>query len=44
MEQQEDLCRVCETAHATGDDGLCDGCRGARTLQRAEQAGKKHDN
>jgi len=23
-------CRVCEVAWATGGDGLCDGCRGAR--------------
>ena len=23
-------CRVCKVARATGDDGLCDGCRGAR--------------
>jgi len=26
-------CRVCEVARATGDDGLCDGCRGTRTLE-----------
>jgi len=28
-------CRVCEGGQATGDDGLCDGCRGARTLARS---------
>jgi hypothetical protein len=37
MQDQEDLCRVCETARATGEDGLCDGCRGARTLARVEK-------
>ena len=29
-------CRICEVAAATGDDGLCDGCRGALTLRRAQ--------
>jgi hypothetical protein len=27
-------CRVCEVAGATGDDGLCEGCRGHRILRR----------
>jgi len=42
----EDLCRVCETARATGEDGLCDGCRGARTLARVgmQANGRQHDN
>jgi hypothetical protein len=30
-------CRICEVARATGEDGLCDGCRTALTLARAEQ-------
>ena len=25
-------CRVCQVARATGEDGLCDGCRAARIL------------
>jgi hypothetical protein len=27
-------CRICEVAKATGEDGLCDGCRTALTLAR----------
>jgi hypothetical protein len=45
MTDEKTKCRVCEVARATGEDGLCDGCRGARTLARAEQVtGKRHDN
>ena len=44
MTDEKDRCRICEVARATGEDGLCDGCRGARTLARAEQTGSKHDN
>jgi hypothetical protein len=38
-------CRVCEVADATGEDGLCDGCRTALTLARAEKSRRKerHD-
>jgi len=42
-DEKDQPCRVCEMARATGEDGLCDGCRGARTLARAEQA-DQHDN
>lgn len=32
------LCRICDVARATGDDGLCDGCRAAVTLARGARA------
>lgn len=34
LQGQPILCRVCEMAQATGDDGLCDGCRQARIARR----------
>jgi hypothetical protein len=37
-------CRTCADEdggpRATGDDGLCDGCRGARTLEKAKVSNK----
>ena len=35
MINEQDLCRVCDTARATGEDCLCDGCRAAIILARA---------